>query len=137
MKYIIILLIMLSACTQMTGQSVEINGNEVQVEVANTPDQRRLGLMYRDNLEENTGMLFVYPDEQQLRVWMKNTYIPLDIIFISKNGTVVDTATLEPCETEQCPIFTAKGEGKYFLEVNKGYLAEYNVSVGDKVNLKI
>ena len=101
------------------------------MEVADTPEARTRGLMYRKELAANAGMLFVFPREEMLEFWMKNTPLPLDMIFIGADGKVVGIV-----ERAQPFSTTPRGPGvpaQYVLEVNGGFAAEHGVRVGDRV----
>ena len=131
------LVVIISACKITEGPSVKIKGKTFSVEVANTEDQRRLGLMYRKTLPDKSGMLFVYPNNRQLSVWMKNVLIPLDVLFLNNDGIVIDKVTLEPCKNSPCEAFNSQSTGLYFLELKKGKIEELNISVGDKVEINL
>tara|TARA_B100000315_G_scaffold30922_1_gene26178 strand:- start:295 stop:720 length:426 start_codon:yes stop_codon:yes gene_type:complete len=131
------LVAIITACNITEGPSVKIKGRTFSVEVANTEDQRRLGLMHRETLPDNGGMLFVYPSDRQLSVWMKNVMIPLDVLFLNTDGIVIDKATLEPCKNSPCEAFNSTSPGQYFLEINKGKIEELNINVGDKVEINL
>ncbi|MBU0616036.1 MAG: endo alpha-1,4 polygalactosaminidase [Nanoarchaeota archaeon] len=103
---------------EMFDGTVEISGQVSNVVVADTDHERSRGLMYKEKLCDDCGMLFVYDDMAERSFWMKNTLIPLDILFIDPNQTVVDVVYAMPCESEPCETFHAKA--KYVLEVNGG-----------------
>ncbi len=107
----------------------------VNVEIADEPQEWRTGLMGRTSLPENSGMLFVFPDEQPRSFWMKNTLIPLDMIFISSNLSIIDIATMQPCKADPCPSYRSKAPAMYVLEVNAGYARSGNIILGNKVSL--
>jgi len=136
-KWLVILLLLIAACS--SGSIVEFpNGAAVKVELAVTPEQQMNGLMQREFLEEDSGMLFVKETEQNMGFWMKNTLIPLDIIFINKEWEVVDIKhSFEPCKVEQCPIYKSKKKAKYALEVNSGFAEEQGLEIGDKLEINI
>lgn len=101
----------------------------VRVELALTPARRELGLMYRNHMNENAGMLFVFPASQRLRFWMKNTEIPLDMIFADSSGRIVGiVANAEPYSER--PV-GPDADAQYVLEVNGGFCARHGVRVGD------
>ena len=87
--------------------------------------------MYRKNLLDNEGMLFIFPSENIIQLWMKNTYIPLDIIFISKNKVVVDIK--KNMEKLSETIIKSKVKSKYALELNAGLINKLDIRIGDKV----
>lgn len=74
-------------------------------------------------------MLFVYDEEKKYSFWMKNTLIPLDIIWIDKDHRVVDVQTVQPCKTEHCPSFTPKEQAQYILEINAGIAERAGIKV--------
>jgi len=108
---------------------------EIMVEVADTVGKRSEGLMFRKSLNDNAGMFFAFDNEYQYTFWMKNTLIPLDIVFISKNFEIVDIIYAEPCEREPCKSYTPKKYAQYVLEVNGNFTTKNNIKVGDKAIL--
>lgn len=104
----------------------------VNVEIADTPELRQKGLMQRTELAEDSGMLFVFETDQILSFWMKNTLIPLDIIFIKADGEI-DTIH-KNTETDQTKeTYSSKSLIKFALEVNSGFCDKFGVKLGDKV----
>ena len=101
------------------------------VEVAKTVQERRIGLMYRKKLLNNEGMLFIFPREKIIQLWMKNTYIPLDVIFISKNKVIVDIK--KNMEKLSETIVKSKVRSRYALECNAGLINKLDIEIGDKV----
>ncbi|MCF7906060.1 DUF192 domain-containing protein [Candidatus Gracilibacteria bacterium] len=97
---------------------VRIDTREFSVEIADTPQKRAQGLMNRERLESDHGMLFVFEEEGFHRFWMRNTLIPLDVIWISKESEVVDVQTLLPCKVDSCPVTSPVSPAKYVIEVN-------------------
>lgn len=105
------------------GDKAAINYAGVQIiaEVARTKDERTEGLMNRDSLPYNGGMLFIFDSEDRYSFWMKNTKIPLDIIWISADDKVVHIErNAQPCTTPICERFTPTRPAKYVLETNPG-----------------
>ena len=101
------------------------------VEVAKTIEERRTGLMYRKKLLNNDGMLFIFPHEKIIQLWMKNTYIPLDVIFISDNKVIVDIK--KNMEKLSETIVKSKVKSRYALEFNAGLINKLDIEIGDKV----
>ncbi|PPQ37349.1 hypothetical protein SAMN06265338_107121 [Rhodoblastus acidophilus] len=103
----------------------------LDVEVARDPAARERGLMYRRHLPENRGMLFDFDHEQTVLMWMKNTYIPLDMIFIGRNGKVTHIeADTEPLSEA---IISSQGPAFAVLEVNAGVAKKLGLKAGDLV----
>ncbi len=107
------------------------------VEVVDTPQARQTGLMYREELEENKGMFFIFDSEGSYPFWMKNTLIPLDIIWIDSSGKIIDIREAEPCEKDPCPVIPHAGSAKYVLEINKGLSSQLGIKVGQMANFQL
>lgn len=101
------------------------------IEIADNEFTREKGLMHRNKLSKNTGMLFKFPYASNLNFWMKNTYIPLDIAFLDDNGKILQIEEGIPLSTK--PI-KSRFACKHVLEVNKGWFKENNVKTGDLIN---
>jgi uncharacterized membrane protein (UPF0127 family) len=131
------LLVAFTACA-WGGSAVVIGGERFSVEVADTSQKQALGLMYRDSMPENHGMLFVFRDEAPRSFWMKNTRIPLDILFFDKNLKLV-SASLEakPCRVRRCPTYPSVLPAMYVLELNAGKAAELGIGPGDRLQLDL
>lgn len=114
------------------------NNNCFIVQLAETPEEMARGLMFREKLETNGGMLFIFPKEEIYSFWMENTLIPLDIIWIDKNKKVVFIAkNVQPCKIKKCPITTPSKEAFYVLEINAGLADKIGLSVGDNLIFKL
>jgi hypothetical protein len=101
------------------------------VELATTEEEKTTGLMYRKELADGKGMLFDFSPEQQVSMWMKNTYIPLDMIFIRADGRILRIAeNTEPLSTK---IIPSGGLAKGVLEVPAGTAQKYGIAPGDRV----
>ena len=109
---------------------IQVGTYPVSAEVAQTPDQRALGLMYRFSLPADHGMLFVFPEPQPLGFWMRNTYIPLSIAYIDADGRIVSVADMAPRDESSHP---SKGPALYALEMRKGWFAEHGIAPGAMV----
>lgn len=112
----------------------------LQVEVARTPQQRTRGLMERDSLAPDAGMLFVYDNQQGSgnAFWMYRTRIPLDIAFLDAAGVIGALDTMSPCRSEaarDCPVYPAGVPFRAALEANAGYFAAHGLEVGDRIDL--
>lgn len=109
---------------------LRVGGVMVTAEIADTPALRERGLMGRDSLPENHGMLFVYPDERQLSFWMRNTPIALDIAFLDRSGTVVNIETMQPNDDEST---VSSRPAMYALEMEAGWFEAHGVEPGARV----
>ena len=108
----------------------------IDVEVAVTGMQRAIGLMFRENLGKNKGMLFDFGKDAIQRVWMKNTLIPLDILFISEKGKIVSILkNLQPCTKAPCVIFESEEPARYMLELNSGMSDGEKIIINQKMLL--
>jgi uncharacterized membrane protein (UPF0127 family) len=103
----------------------------VTAEVADTPGSRETGLMFRDSLPADQGMLFVFDSAQRATFWMKNTKIPLSIGFIDSAGTLLEVRDMQPFD--ETPILSRSDRVAYALEVNQGWFERNHVPVGSKV----
>lgn len=126
-------LVGLLACGSKSGlpvRTLQVDGHAVSVEVAATHATRAQGLMFRDHLATDSGMLFVYPDEKPRGFWMKDTRIPLSIAFADKTGTIVRIADMSPFSLEHVPsLYPAT----YALEMEKGWFKEHDIEKGDRI----
>jgi len=133
---LVAVLLALLGCAR--GPCVTIVGSDgrpratVAVEVANTGAQRELGLMYRNHLDENAGMIFVFPDAAPKNFWMHNTPISLDMIFADSAGRVTGiVANAEPFSDK---LLGVAGASQYVLEVNGGFCAKNGIKAGDRLD---
>ncbi len=138
MEKIVLLCLVLAITGCVSQQQTEVilstaaGQKTVSVEIADSPDEWATGLMNRSFLPEGKGMLFVFSDSRQRSFWMKNTLIPLDIIFISDDFKIVDMTTLYPCVLDPCPSYLSKAPARYVLEVNANYTRNNNIALGNK-----
>lgn len=110
---------------------LKIRGHTLRVELANTEDARRRGLMFRRSLPQSYGMIFVYAEAGPNAMWMKNTYVPLSVAFLDSGGRILNIEDMAP-NTEQA--HASRGDAKFALEVNQGWFAQRGVRPGDKVS---
>jgi uncharacterized membrane protein (UPF0127 family) len=111
---------------------------EVSLEMARTPEERQRGLMFRDRIGDRHGMLFCFETDERHVFWMRNTYLSLDILFVTVDGVVVDVLEkLPPCPLDPCPTYRAEAKARYALELNAGFSERYRIRKGDRVQLKI
>lgn len=124
------------------GQSLPVSatatmaGTKIQLEVAQTPEQQAMGLMYRTSLADDRGMLFVFNPPRPVGFWMKNTLIPLDMVFLRK-GVVMDiSANVPPCTTDPCPTYGPGRPVDQVIELRAGRAKELGLKVGDRVTIQ-
>ena len=111
---------------------VEVKGKRFYVEIADDDRSRTRGLMFRDELADNRGMLFIFRQEAPRSFWMRNTRIPLDIIYLDRDLRVVSvTHNARPCRTQRCPTYPSEGPAMYVLEVNAGQAQALGLEKGD------
>ena len=114
-------------------KSISINGKPLRVEVANTPLKRSIGLMYRKELDSDSGMLFVFPESKSRSFWMKDTHIPLSIAYINENGIITNIENMDPFSLDS---ITSKGACRYALETNRGWFKSNDIKPGCKVMIR-
>jgi hypothetical protein len=103
-----------------------------EVEHARTPEQRERGLMFRKYLAFNKGMYFSFEEMGKHSFWMKNTLIPLDIIWLDSHLKVVEIEeNIQPCKIDICPSYGGTVDSQFVLEINAGLVEEYGIEVGD------
>lgn len=106
------------------------NNECVSIEIADSPEERAKGLMNRSFLAPSAGMLFAFEQSAPHSFWMKNTLIPLDVIWLDEKFSVVDVKTMVACKSEPCPLYAPKTNAKYALEVNAGVAERSGVTEG-------
>lgn len=110
---------------------LEIAGNTVTAEIADTPALRRQGLMHRPSMAEDHGMIFVYPDAQPRSFWMKNTLLPLSIAYIDQHGQIVHIADMMPMDESPVP---SNQPAMYALEMPQGWFDAHQITPGMQVS---
>lgn len=110
-----------------------------KVEIAQTAEEKRRGLMFRENLAQDAGMIFVYDQPQISNFWMRSTLIPLDMIAIDEDENIVNIVkNAQPCEEGSfCKLYPTNVPAKYVLEINGGLSDQFGFAVGDEVDLDI
>ncbi len=106
------------------------------VEIADDPPEHAEGLMGRTELPKDRGMLFIFPESRPLNFWMKNTLIPLDVLFFDAAGKFVSMRTMDPCKIDPCQGYPSEGSAKYALEVEAGFASREGVTQGWRMELK-
>jgi len=113
------------------------DGYSVAVETASDEETRNQGLMYRDQLHEGTGMLFFFPATGDYPFWMKNTLIPLDLIWIDESHKVVHVAgNVPPCKADPCPSYPPNAPARYVLELAAGMAGRHRVVTGSTLRFE-
>jgi uncharacterized protein len=117
-------------------RKIQVGGKSIMAEIADDSDLREHGLMFREKLADNTGMLFIFETEQPLNFWMKNTLIPLSIGFFGKNKKLIDIQEMVPAVMgDQDPQhYPSSGPALYALEMPKGWFARNKISRGATLN---
>ena len=108
----------------------------VDVEVADSAGERAVGLMNRESLPEDAGMIFVFPEEHAGGFWMKDTLVPLSIAFADADGRILRILDMEPCEADPCEIYDPGVSYRSALEVNRGAFSDWGVEEGDRLTLE-
>jgi uncharacterized membrane protein (UPF0127 family) len=127
----------LLVATALTAQAdplitypLRIKKHEIRAEIANTEQDRLRGLMFRDKLAENSGMIFSYPRAEPTAMWMKNTRIALSVAFIDGNGRILNIAEMEPYSEQ---AHASSGAASYALEMNRDWFRKQGIKSGDLV----
>jgi len=111
-------------------KEIAIKNASLNIEIADTQLKRSLGLMYRKELEPESGMLFIFPENKDLSFWMKDTHIPLSIAYINEEGIILNIEDMVPLSLNGVP---SSGPCKYALEVNQGWFEQNMIQAGDKI----
>ncbi len=120
-----------SELSQLSIQTQSGVSHKFEVEVAKTADQQRHGLMFRNTMPKNQGMLFIYDEPKILSMWMKNTYIPLDMLFVDKNGKVINI--IKETTPLSLEVLSSSRPAVAVLEINAGVSEELSIQAGDAV----
>lgn len=125
------------ACANAHQPWVELQGQRYAIEIADDDAERQRGLMFRDSLDANRGMLFIHDHEEPQAYWMKNTKIALDILFFDSTGTLVSQQRdVPPCTLgNNCPSYPSDAPARYVLELNAGQAERLKLKTGDKLVL--
>ena len=112
------------------------NNTCFNLEIADTPELRKLWLMHRESLSDEDWMLFVFDQVWTYSFWMKNTLIPLAWIRLDSDLKIVDIIQMDPCKTDECPSYKPKSEAQYVLEINQRLISEkWLLRIWDKCKL--
>ncbi len=116
-----------------------LGGVEVEIEVAFTPREQEQGLMFRESMPENHGMLFVYRQPQYMSFWMKNTHIPLSIAFIREDSVIGNIEDMKPADGSFDPVerYHSRYQSLYALEMNQGWFTKHGLKAGTRIELPV
>ena len=128
--FILLTFLSVSASAEIPTIHLKVSGHTLSAEVAYKKESRIRGLMYRCFMDKNSGMLFVFPETARHSMWMINTYIPLSIAFLDKNGIILNIIDMSPHTRTK---HTAASEAKYALEMNLGWFSAKNIKAGKKI----
>ena len=133
---LVLLTLNLSAAAQNEPQSlavVKLNAgiHNIQAQVATTPEQRTIGLMFRRSMESNAGMLFAFEESSTQCFWMKNTFLPLSAAFIGDEGIVVNIEDMKP---QSLDTHCSKKPVRFVLEMNQGWFDKRGIKAGSKLD---
>lgn len=138
-KFVVMATAMLALAGCKAGEPyVEVAGERFIVEIAADEATRAQGLMFRDEMADDRGMFFIFPGQRPRSFWMKNTRIPLDIIYLDRDLRVVSiSADTPPCRSRsgRCPNYPSAGPAQYVLEINAGRAAELGLARGDRIEV--
>ncbi len=130
---LLLLALLIAGCHQ-NGHIVKVNDQTFYVELAETDQDRAMGLMYRKHMPDNEGMLFIFPTEGSRAFWMKNTLIPLDILYFDRHKRLVSQSlNTPPCKNTitRCPSYPSDKPAQFVLEINAGLTQKYGIKMGD------
>lgn len=122
----------LSGCASGADSWVELGGQRYTVEVADDDEERAMGLMFREEMPEDRGMIFIHERQEPQSYWMKNTKIPLDILYFDESRKLVSQQRdVPPCSAgNQCPPYPSNAPARYVLELNAGQAAKLKLNDG-------
>ena len=109
----------------------------IEAELAYTDATRSRGLMFRESLASDAGMLFLFPSLEIQSFWMKNTLIPLDILWLNERKEVVYLLTAQPCRKDPCDSIVPLQKALYVLELNAGFAKKHNLNIGSQLEFDI
>jgi uncharacterized membrane protein (UPF0127 family) len=121
--------------TNYSTMKIKINNTIINTEIADTNSKQILGLSGRKNLNQNSGMIFIYNKPDYYGIWMKDMNFPIDIIWINENKKIIDiTKNVSPKTYPQ--VFKSTSQSKYIIEVNANFSTSNNIKTGDSVDFK-
>jgi uncharacterized protein len=137
MRWLLALLVLGSAACTTSTPVVVLRDHAFRVEIADDDAARTRGLMYREHLDADAGMLFLFERQEPQAFWMKNTRIPLDILYFDQSWSLVGwSLNTPPCSLgNQCPSYPSGAPARYVLELNAGTANNIGAQLGDKLNV--
>lgn len=136
-RSLLLSVLLLSGCASASGPWVEVGGQRYKVEIADDDAERARGLMFREELAPGSGMLFIHDRQEPLAYWMKNTKIPLDILYFDDARKLVSKRVdVPPCTLgDRCPNYPSDVPARYVLELNAGEAARLKLQDGAELKL--
>ncbi|MGK7954643.1 MAG: DUF192 domain-containing protein [Crocosphaera sp.] len=116
--------------------TVTIKETVIELEVAKTPEQQQIGLMYRQSLDKNRGMIFLFEQLRPVKFWMKNVNISLDMIFLANGKVKAVLVNVPPCTVDPCPTYGPENLVDQVIELRGGRAKELGIQVGDELDIK-
>ncbi len=116
--------------------TINIQDTILELEVAKTPEQQQIGLMYRQSLDKNRGMIFVFDQLRPVKFWMKNVNIYLDMIFLVNGKVKAVLANVPPCNVDPCPTYGPENLVNQVIELPGGRAKELGIEAGDELDIE-
>jgi uncharacterized membrane protein (UPF0127 family) len=120
----------------ISAQATLPQGTKINLEVATTPEQQAMGLMYRPALPDDRGMLFVFSSPQPVRFWMKNVPVALDMVFLRQGEVIYIQNSAPPCQSEPCDTYGPNEPIDQVIELRSERARELNLRVGDRITIE-
>lgn len=117
--------------TNLPRIKLQAGMHQIDTQVAQTPDQRSMGLMFRKDMPQHEGMLFVFEQPAKQCFWMKNTFLPLTAAFVAEDGTIVNLVDMKPQTTDS---HCSEKPVRFVLEMNQGWFAKKGLKAGSRVS---
>lgn len=136
MRFVVVFVVLFFSAIVIADNStkiiipLQVSGHQLNAEVAHTDTARTQGLMHRDTLAKNSGMLFVFPRAGHYSMWMLNTHIPLSVAYLDDDGVVLNILDMTPHTTT---AHSSPGLAKYALEMNQGWFSAKEIKAGEKI----
>jgi uncharacterized membrane protein (UPF0127 family) len=136
-KVIILVILLVINIPYLSGEDINkvyIGNTCIRVDIVDSGREREQGLMFRDGLDEDQGMLFIFEKEGKYCFWMKNMNFPLDIIWINRDNKIVDIKKNVPCSQDNLEVLVPNDSAIYVLEVNAGFADKNKIEIGDRIS---